>query len=237
MSFVTNHDTDRNAGEYLGHKDGTTFILANEWLLASGYGSPQVFSSFEWVTSNDSPPANANGIITDTDCSSDAWTCDHRDRGIVATVKWHNYVGNARRTNWYTDDANVIAFSKDSRGWAAFNNGTGAKQIHVQTGLPRGTYCATPSTTRTQEMAARSRQLSWTTPGSLPSLLVPRMRSRSPAPTESNHHTRNAQNAGGCPPAFVAADEALGYAVRMRARAARRFNARRSSSLRPPQTP
>jgi hypothetical protein len=45
------------------------------------------------------------------------------------------------------------------------------------------------------------------------------------------------QNAGGCPPAFVAADEALGYAVRMRARAARRFSARRSSSLRPPQTP
>jgi hypothetical protein len=41
----------------------------------------------------------------------------------------------------------------------------------------------------------------------------------------------------GMPPAFVAADEALGYAVRMRARAARRFSARRSSSLRPPQTP
>jgi hypothetical protein len=35
MSFVTNHDTDRNAGEYLGHRDGATFILANEWLLAS----------------------------------------------------------------------------------------------------------------------------------------------------------------------------------------------------------
>jgi hypothetical protein len=32
-------------------------------------------------------------------------------------------------------------------------------------------------------------------------------------------------------------DESLGYAVRIRARAARRFNARRSSSLRPPQTP
>ena len=45
MSFVTNHDTDRNAGEYLGHNDGETFILANEWLLASGYGLPHVFAS------------------------------------------------------------------------------------------------------------------------------------------------------------------------------------------------
>ena len=143
MSFVTNHDTDRNAGEYLGHKDGATFILANEWLLASGYGSPQVFSSFDWMSRDDSPPANDQGIISNAECTTGAWTCDHRNRGIVAMVKWHNYVGEAKRTNWYTDDGNVIAFSKDSKGWAAFNNGTAAKQIHVQTGLPRGTYCDT----------------------------------------------------------------------------------------------
>jgi alpha-amylase len=141
LSFVTNHDTDRNPGEYLGHKDGARFILANEWLLASGYGSPQVYSSFEWDTRDDSPPARSNGLITDADCSSNAWTCDHRNRGIVAMVKWHNYVGNAKRANFYTDDANVIAFSKDRKGWAAFNNGTADKQISVQTGLPAGTYC------------------------------------------------------------------------------------------------
>ena len=141
LSFGTNHDTDRNPGEYLGHKDGARFILANEWLLASGYGSPQVYSSFEWETRDDSPPARSNGLITDADCSSDAWTCDHRNRGIVAMVKWHNYVGNAKRANFYTDEANVIAFSKDSKGWAAFNNGTADKQIHVRTGLPAGTYC------------------------------------------------------------------------------------------------
>lgn len=49
--------------------------------------------------------------------------------------------GNAKRADFYTDDANVVAFSKDSKGWAAFNNGTAAKQIRVQTGLPKGTYC------------------------------------------------------------------------------------------------
>ena len=45
------------------------------------------------------------------------------------------------------------------------------------------------------------------------------------------------QNAGDSPRRCLLLDEALGYAVRIRARAARRFNARRSSSLRPPQTP
>jgi alpha-amylase len=83
------------------------------------------------MTRDDSPPANDQGIITNAECTTGAWTCDHRNRGIVAMVKWHNYVGKAKRTNWYTDDANVIAFSKGSKGWAAFNNGTAAKQIHV----------------------------------------------------------------------------------------------------------
>jgi alpha-amylase len=48
----------------------------------------------------------------------------------------------AKRANWYTDQSNVIAFSKGSMGWVAlFNNGTADKQIHVQTGLSAGTYC------------------------------------------------------------------------------------------------
>jgi hypothetical protein len=47
----------------------------------------------------------------------------------------------------------------------------------------------------------------------------------------------NAKRRRDFPPAFLLLDEAPNYAVRMRARAARRFNARRSSSLRPPQTP
>jgi alpha-amylase len=93
------------------------------------------------VTRDDSPPANANGLITKTDCTSDAWTCDYRNRGIVAMVGWHNFVGDAKRANWYTDEANVIAFSRGNKGWAAFNNGTAAKQTQVQTGLPGGTYC------------------------------------------------------------------------------------------------
>ena len=143
MSFVTNHDTDRNANEYLGHKDGDRFILANEWLLAQGYGSPQIYSSFRWNDRADSPPDKngTSGLIADTSCTNGLWTCDHRNLGIVAMIRWHHYVGSAKRANFYTDEFNVIAFSKGSRGWAAFNNGTEDKTIRVQTGLPRGRYC------------------------------------------------------------------------------------------------
>ncbi len=155
LSFVTNHDTDRN-GPYLSYQDGARFRLANKWLLAQGYGSPQVYSSFTWgppatppagATGDDlagktqGPPSNADGLVANASCSNGQWTCDHRDRGIVAMVKWHKYVKAAKRANFYTDDFNVIAFSKGNRGWAAFNNGPTAKTIRVQTGLPGGTYC------------------------------------------------------------------------------------------------
>ena len=97
---------------------------------------------------DDSPPANSNGLITDADCTSGAWTCDHRDRGIVAMVKWHSYVGTAKRANFYTDDANVIAFSKDRKGWAAFNNGTDRQSRSTsRPDCPRAPT-ATSSTTR-----------------------------------------------------------------------------------------
>ena len=142
LSFVTNHDTDRNAAEYLGHKDGATFLLATMWLLAEGYGSPQVYSSFEWKIPDDSPPSDAGGLITDADCDA-GWTCDHRDAGVLAMVRWHQYVGSARRADFWTDGANVIAFRKGTRGWVALNNGTAAKTVSVPTGMAAGSYCDT----------------------------------------------------------------------------------------------
>ena len=221
---------------------------------------------------DDSPPANSNGIITDAECKSGAWTCDHRNRGIVAMVKWHSYVGAAKRANFYTDDANVIAFSKDSKGWAAFNIGTSAKQIHVQTGLPEGTYCdvihdkdsarpagptvvvsstgfATITVKATDTVAfTRADRISSmnypcrATPDTIMrrhdhtsgGLAVMALDDRGPVATCMEESQRNA---GGFPSGVLLLDEAPNYAVRIRARAARRFNARRSSSLRPPQTP
>ena len=139
LVFVQNHDTERN-GDALNYKDGATNIIANEFILAYGYGRPQVYSGFEWNTSDDSPPSDANGMVTDTDCSS-GWACVDRNLGVANMVGWHNDVGTAPRANWWDDGANVISFSRGNRGWIAINNGTADKTITVKTGLARGTYC------------------------------------------------------------------------------------------------
>ena len=150
LSFVTNHDTDRNAGEYLGHKDGQQYYLATQWLLADGYGSPQVYSSFDFGSDTaQSPPSTADGLITDAECTSGAWTCDHRRTDLVNMVRFHKYAGSAAKKHVYTREYNVIAFSRGSRAWAGFNNNAspdhkgdaGTRTITVQTGLKRGRYC------------------------------------------------------------------------------------------------
>ena len=39
--------TERN-GDALSYKVGERNTLATEWLLAAGYGTPQVYSGFTW---------------------------------------------------------------------------------------------------------------------------------------------------------------------------------------------
>ena len=159
LSFVQNHDTERN-GDALSYKVGARNTLATEWLLASGYGTPQVYSGFTWdapdpstlppnATNDDksgnaaSPPSDDEGMVRDTDCTpGQGWACTDRNPGVLAMVGWHNYVGDRARHRWYDDGENVIAFNRGNRGWVAFNNNQqGAKTITVKTGMKKGTYC------------------------------------------------------------------------------------------------
>jgi alpha-amylase len=140
LAFVQNHDTERN-GDALNYKDGARNTLAHEFLLGYGYGRPQVYASFTWKVTDDSPPSDANGLITDTDCASDAWACVDRDLGVTGMVGFHNRVGNARVTNWWDDGANLIAFSRGARGWIAMNNGDHPATRTFSTRLAAGTYC------------------------------------------------------------------------------------------------
>ena len=138
LVFVENHDTERGS-DTLSYKDGATNTIANEFLLAYGYGTPQVYSAFAFTNSYDSPPSNADGYVTNTDCSN-GWVCVDRYQGVLGMVKWHNAVGHAPIRNWYDDGTNLIAFTRGG-GFFSTNNATSAKTVTVRTGLPAGTYC------------------------------------------------------------------------------------------------
>jgi alpha-amylase len=139
LVFVQNHDTERGS-DTLSYKDGKTNVIAHQFMLAYGYGRPQVYSAFAFTNTYDSPPADADGFITDTDCSK-GWVCVDRDRAVTNLVGFHNIVGDAPVRNWYDDGANLIAFSRGNRGWIAINNADTAATRTFRTGLKAGTYC------------------------------------------------------------------------------------------------
>ncbi len=138
VSFVTNHDTERN-GRHLTYKDGATSVIANVFQLAWKHTTPTVYAGFEFGNSEQAPP-NSNGFVTDTTCGS-GWYCLNRDPAVVGMVAWHNAVGAANVANWQSPTSNVIGFSRGSTGFVAINNTGGAYTGSFATGLADGSYC------------------------------------------------------------------------------------------------
>ena len=136
--FVANHDTERN-GSTLNYRDGSKYSLATIFSLAWGYGTPQVYSGFDFNASDDSPPADSNGYVSDTNCSSGWQGC--LDRTLGGMVGWHNAVKGTSVANWWTDGSNQIAFSRGDKGYVAINNSGSTLNRTFATGLPAGTYC------------------------------------------------------------------------------------------------
>ena len=144
--FVENHDTERN-GSTLSYKNGATDKLANIFTLAWNYGVPNIMSSFDFATADQSPPSDANGYVTAVNCNA-GWICQHRAREIKNMVGFfHNVTcSDATVSNWWSDGANNIAFSRGpataANGWIAINNSSSAMGARTfTTGLAAGTYC------------------------------------------------------------------------------------------------
>jgi alpha-amylase len=140
VTFVDNHDTERD-GSTLSYRDGRTYRLATLFTLAWDYGSPQVYTGYTFSGRDQSPPANADGMVRPVDCASGAWTCTHRDPSVRGIVGWRAAAGDGPVRDWWTNGANVIAFSRGNAGFLAINNTDASLSRQFTTSLPRGTYC------------------------------------------------------------------------------------------------
>ncbi|MGW1375135.1 alpha-amylase [Streptomyces sp. NPDC002446] len=128
-TFVDNWDTERN-GSTLTYKDGAAYTLANVFMLASPYGSPNVYSGYEWSDKDAGPPSGSGG-----------WTDEHAKREITGMVGFRNAVGSAELTNWWDNGGSALAFGRQGKGFVAINSGDGELRQTFATSLPAGTYC------------------------------------------------------------------------------------------------
>lgn len=134
--FVDNWDTERN-GSTLNYKYGATYTLANVYLLAWNYGSPQIYSGYEF-SDNDAGPPNGGTVYA---CFQDGWKCQHYWRQIMNMVGFRNAVRGTGVNNWWDNGYQAIAFGRGSKGYVAINHESFSISRTFQTSLPAGTYC------------------------------------------------------------------------------------------------
>jgi alpha-amylase len=134
--FVDNHDTERN-GETLNYKAGAAYTLANVFMLAWPYGSPDVHSGYEF-SDNDAGPPNSGQVNA---CYSDGWKCQHAWREISSMVGLRNTARGQAVTNWWDDGGDRIAFGRGSKAYVAINHTGASLSRTFQTSLPAGDYC------------------------------------------------------------------------------------------------
>ncbi|MGH3351266.1 MAG: alpha-amylase [Nocardioides sp.] len=134
--FVDNHDTERG-GDTLSYKDGANYTLANVFMLAWPYGSPDVHSGYEWSDRDAGPPSG--GAVAA--CYSDGWKCQHAWREISSMVAFRNAARGEAVTDWWDNGADQIAFGRGSKAYVAINHESSSLTRTFETSLPAGGYC------------------------------------------------------------------------------------------------
>ena len=139
--FVTNWDTERG-NSVLTYKDGRRYALANAFMLAWPYGTPNVYSGYKFDAHDEGAPGATDISVPDVTCGKDSnWQCSQRWTSIRGMVGFYNAVQGAKVTNWQDDGDNNIAFSRQNKGFLAINNSLDEKEVSYKTDLPDGEYC------------------------------------------------------------------------------------------------
>ena len=141
--FVTNWDTERdNATSVLTYKDGKLYELANAFMLAYPYGTPNVYSGYKFSERDEGAPGATETSVPDASCGKDSkWQCTQRWTSIRGMIGFYNAVKDTKVTKWQDDESNNIAFSRGNKGFFAINNDDKQNDVKYNTDLSDGEYC------------------------------------------------------------------------------------------------
>ncbi|XP_054258088.1 alpha-amylase-like [Macrosteles quadrilineatus] len=139
--FVDNNITERMTDKtFLSYKNPKAYKMAVVFMLARGDYTCKIFSSFQFLSIDEGPPALPPHPIKKNICSN-KWECQHRWRQIYNAVEFHNVVKGTPVTSWWSNGKNQIAFCRGDKGFVAFNLDSVELNVNLQTCLPEGEYC------------------------------------------------------------------------------------------------
>ena len=184
--WVTNWDTERN-GSSLTTRDGTSYLLANAFMLAYDYGQPHIFSGYYYAGVDDGAPGATRTSVPDMTCPTDGietagtWHCAQRWTAIRGMIGFRNAVAGTFTATVAKGSAVALYAGATPANWAGtrkydpsdpawFTGETPHKAIHPPPSPPipqRPPSQATPSPERQRPMPSAAPQRS--PPSSCPS--------------------------------------------------------------------
>lgn len=81
--MFTNHDTERDGSSLNYLSPNNAYALATYWLLAFDYGTPTVFSGYNFTDTNAGAPQSSAGFTDAVTCGSNGFRCEHRYNGFA----------------------------------------------------------------------------------------------------------------------------------------------------------
>lgn len=141
ISFVSNHDTERNGSAVSPQSSPAEFQLATIFMLASDYGTPMLYSGFTYQEYDQAPPIEESGLVLDANCDNTSqWLCIHRSKPVLEMLKWRTETRGLPLSN-FTHKETYSSWTKGNRGFFAINGSNFPLSTTLQTSLPAGKYC------------------------------------------------------------------------------------------------
>lgn len=148
LSFVSNHDTERNK-QTLSYTTAKDFELATALMLAENYGQPILYSSYAFE-GYDAGPRQLNGLVRDAICpelsspqdeyATNQWICQQHWQSTINMIKFHKTTSGLEITNKYKTRG-IYGFAKAGKGYFIANVLRNKSiDFEVETTLPDGEY-------------------------------------------------------------------------------------------------
>ncbi len=154
ITFVSNHDTERN-GETASYKlNSNDFAIATALMLADPYGKPMLYSGYAFSQRDQGPNYLADGRVQDVECAADSspqltyldytdgdWVCQHRWPSTLNMIQFRDATAGQPMTDIFKG-GRILGFGRGEAGYIFANlDNDPYDKAPLQTSMPAGTYC------------------------------------------------------------------------------------------------
>ncbi|CAK5284365.1 unnamed protein product [Mycena citricolor] len=136
--IMANQDTERSGNSLTSNSANNAYVLSAIFMLGFNYGTPTVFSGYNFTSFDQGAPQDAAGFTDEITCFQNGFRCEHRFTAIANMVQYHNEVGSNPLTNIAVGTKQQVAFGRGAAGFLVVNNDATAWSQTFATSLPAG---------------------------------------------------------------------------------------------------